>query len=524
MRSPLRKLPALLAAGTLVAASVLAAPPASALTDPDAGAAAPKVRTDVVVQSFDGTPIHTNFFPALGLQAGEKAPTVMVGPGFGLPGGRIPSTSTSTLIGSIGLAPLREAGYNVLTWDPRGFGFSGGEAYVNNPAYEGRDGQVLIDFIANQPEAALDAPGDPVLGMAGASYGGGIQFVLASMDDRVDAIAPTIAWNNLTTSLYKEGSFKSGWGSLLCLEGTLTGQLGELVGNSGALAAPVRKACREGMRYPNTLSPESLAYFESLTPQSMFTSITAPTLIIQGTVDTLFTLNEATRNYNLIKSAGTEVKMLQFCGGHGLCTSGVAGQDRITGAVLNWFSKHLDGNDVSTGPGFEFIDQLGTSRAADGYPAPVGSLTGTGKGTLLLSPAAVSGGVIAAAWAPVAVNAPVTAPAAATQVFGAPQLTLTYRGTSRTPNTHVYAQIIDKSRSSLVAGNQVTPVPLILDGTERTVTVPLEEISYLVTPQSRLVLQVTPSSSVYTSPKVTALTSFTASVSLPVIADYPVVQ
>ncbi|MEB7503863.1 alpha/beta hydrolase family protein [Arthrobacter koreensis] len=520
----MRKISALLAAGTLLAASFAAAPPASALTGPGTAAAPPQVRTDVVVPSFDGTPIHTNFFPALGLQAGDTAPTVMVGPGFGLPGSRLPSTTTSTLIGSIGIAPLREAGYNVVTWDPRGFGLSGGEAYVNNPAFEGRDGQVLIDFIAEQPEAELDAPGDPVLGMAGASYGGGIQFVLASLDERVDAIAPTIAWNNLTNSLYKAGSFKSGWGTLLCLEGTVTGQLGELVGNRGALAAPVRKACREGIGYPNTLSPESLAYFESLTPQSMFTSITAPTLIIQGTVDTLFTLDEATRNYNLIKSTGTEVKMLQFCGGHGLCSSGVAGPDRITGAVLDWFSKYLDGNDVSTGPGFEFIDQLGTTRAAEGYPAPVGSLTGSGKGTLLLSPAAVSGGVIAAAWAPVAVNAPVTAPAEATQVFGAPALTLTYRGTSRTPNTHVYAQIIDKSRSSLVAGNQVTPVPLVLDGTERTITVPLEEISYLVTPQSRLVLQVTPSSTVYTPPKVTALTTFTASVSLPVIGSYPVVQ
>lgn len=514
----MRKSLGLFTAGTLVLGSLLAAPAAQAAPD-----TAPAVRTGVVVESFDGTPIHTNFFPASGLQAGQQAPTVMVGPGFGLPGSRIPSTGTSTLIGSIGIAPLREAGYNVITWDPRGFGFSGGEAYVNNPAYEGRDGQALIDFIATQPEAALDAPGDPVLGMAGASYGGGIQFVLASMDQRVDAIAPTIAWNNLTSSLYKAGSFKSGWGALLCLEGTVTGQLGELVGNSGALAAPVRKACREGLSYPNTLSPESVAYFDSLTPESMFTSITAPTLLIQGTVDTLFTLDEATRNYDLIKSAGTEVKMLQFCGGHGLCSSGVAGPDRITGAVLNWFSKHLDGEPVSTGTDFEFIDQLGTTRASNGYPAPVGALTGTGKGNLILSPAAVSGGIIAAAWAPVAVNAAVPAPAAATQVFGAPQLTLTYRGTSRTPNTHVYAQIIDKSRSSLVAGNQVTPVPLILDGTERTLTVPLEEISYRVTPQSRLVLQVTPSSSVYASPKVTALTSFNASVSLPVIADYPVV-
>ncbi|MDN3905661.1 alpha/beta fold hydrolase [Arthrobacter sp. YD2] len=500
---------------TLAAVPAVAAPAAPT-------AAAPAARTDVVVTSFDGTPIHTNFFPATGLAAGQQAPTVMVGPGFGLPGGRLPVTSTSTLIGSIGIAPLREAGYNVVTWDPRGFGLSGGEAYVNNPAYEGRDGSAIIDYIAAQPEASLDAPGDPVLGMAGASYGGGIQFVLASQDQRVDAITPTIAWNDLTTSLYKAGSFKSGWGALLCAEGTALGQLGSLVGNQGALAAPVRKACREGLTYPNQLSAESIAYFESLTPESMFTSITAPTLIIQGTADTLFTLDEATRNYRLISSTGTPTKMLQFCGGHGLCNS-AAGPDRITPAVLNWFSKYLRDQPVDTGAAFEFIDQHGVTRAAPGYPEATGSLTGAGRGSMLLSPAAVSGAVVAAAVAPVAVNVPITSPAVTTSVFGAPQLTLTYKGSARQGSTHVYAQIIDKARASLVLGNQVTPVPLVLDGKEHTVTLPLEEVSYTVTSASRLVLQVTPATSVYAPPKATALTSFTASVTVPTVAAYPAV-
>ena len=516
----MRKQLGILAAAAGLLGSSLAAVPAAWAAPVQT--AAPAIRTDVVITSFDGTPIHTNFFPATGLASGQQAPTVMVGPGFGLPGGRLPVTPTSTLIGSIGIAPLRDAGYNVVTWDPRGFGLSGGEAYINNPQYEGRDAQAIVDYIADQPEARLDAPGDPVLGMAGASYGGGIQFVLASQDPRVDAIAPTIAWNDLATSLYKEGAFKTGWGALLCAEGSALGQLGSLVGNQGALSAPVRKACKEGLIYPNRLSAESLAYFTSLTPDEMFTSITAPTLIIQGTADTLFTLSEATRNYELIRSTGTPTKMLQFCGGHGLCNS-AAGPDRITPAVLNWFNKYLRDAPVSTGSAFEFIDQHGVTRAAPGYPEATGSLTGSGKGPLLLTPAALSGAVVAAAVAPSAVNVPISAPAVTTSVFGAPQLTLTYRGYAPQGNTHVYAQIIDKARASLVLGNQVTPVPLILDGREHTLTMPLEEVSYTVTSASRLVLQVTPATSVYALPKATALTSFTASVAVPAVAAYPVV-
>jgi len=133
---------------------------------------------------------------------------VLMGPGWGgagdeneAPGGTI--------------ARLREAGFNVLTWDPRGFGASGGIVTVNDAAFEGRDVQVLLDFVAAQPQAQLDAPGDPRAGMAGASYGGGIQFVTAAIDKRVDAITPQIAWHSLGTSLYREQIVKTGWAGLL---------------------------------------------------------------------------------------------------------------------------------------------------------------------------------------------------------------------------------------------------------------------------------------------------------------------
>src|SRR5439155_23028943 len=110
---------------------------------------------------------------------------------------------------------LNSAGYNVLTWDPRGFGNSGGTVEIDSADFEGRDVQRLIDWVAQQPGVRLDGTGDPRVGMAGASYGGGIQLVTAAIDCRVDAIVPQIAWHSLDTSFYKAQTVESGWGALL---------------------------------------------------------------------------------------------------------------------------------------------------------------------------------------------------------------------------------------------------------------------------------------------------------------------
>src|SRR3954470_22181943 len=184
---------------------------------------------DATVTSFDGTQIAVHFFPAAGLASGAKAPTVLFGPGWGSGGETDDESATDTGTGIVGVGPLRHAGYNVVTWDPRGFGSSGGTVEVDSPAFEGRDVQALIDFVAHQPEAQLDAPGDPRLGMSGGPYGGGIQLgnappdrpagrarlVPAALARRVDAIVPDIAWQSLVTSLYKQQTVKTGWASLL---------------------------------------------------------------------------------------------------------------------------------------------------------------------------------------------------------------------------------------------------------------------------------------------------------------------
>ena len=46
-------------------------------------------------------------------------------------------------------------------------------------------------------------------------------------------------------------------------------------------------------------------------------AIRVPTLLVQGTADTLFTLDEAMTNYRILRGNGVPAKMVWFCGGHG---------------------------------------------------------------------------------------------------------------------------------------------------------------------------------------------------------------
>ena len=173
------------------------------------------------VQSFDGTPITFYWFPAIGLADGQTAPTVLQGPGFGGKAQSDPDAKSSSSIPGVG--DLRRAGYNVLTWNPRGISPSGGQAQLNNPDFEGRDVSALLTWVSQQPQAQLDVAGDPRVGMTGGSYGGGIQLSTAGIDPRVDAIVPVIAWNSLQTSLYKAQTIKSSWVNALLVGATRPG-------------------------------------------------------------------------------------------------------------------------------------------------------------------------------------------------------------------------------------------------------------------------------------------------------------
>src|SRR4051812_46396332 len=344
---------------------------------------------DATVTSFDGTQIVLSFFPAEGLQPGQKAPTVLEGHGWGGTRDTDQNSASSEQTGNVGLGPLRRAGFNVLTWDARGFGSSGGTVEVDSPDAEARDVSALIDWLAQQPEAKLDAPGDPRVGMTGVSYAGGIELVTAPRDKRIDAIAPIIAWHSLLTSLYKEDTVKGGWASALYALGVPT--------SKGRLDPHITSAFTTGAS-SGTLSGDDRAWFDSRGPADLVKQITISTFLVEGTADTLFTLHEAITNYAILRANNVPAKMMWFCGGHGVCLTGSGPAGHIEAAVIAWLQRYVAGKAVDTGPRFEWLADDAQWRSAADYSVPAGApIVAGGSGTLAVNPGDAASGTVATA-------------------------------------------------------------------------------------------------------------------------------
>ena len=124
---------------------------------------------------------------------------------------------------------LARAGFAVLTWSARGFGASTGQIGLDSPDYEVKDVEQLVTWLARQPRVLLDHPGDPRVGITGASYGGGISLLAAAYDHRIDAVVAQSTWNNLATALFPNGAgggpaggvFKRQWAGLLFTQGSV---------------------------------------------------------------------------------------------------------------------------------------------------------------------------------------------------------------------------------------------------------------------------------------------------------------
>lgn len=473
------------------------------------------VPSDLTITSFDGTELRVHWFPTEAATGDEPAPTVLMGPGWSLPGDT--SREGAGLFGALSIGSMNEAGYNVLTWDPRGFGASTGAAEVNAPDVEGRDAQILLDWVAEQPEALTERDGDPRVGMVGFSYGGGIQLTLAGIDCRVDVIVPGLAWNSLETSLFRSETMKSGWAGLL------------VSGAGGGTVDPhVLDAYDEGLM-TGVLSDENREWFDERGPGSELVGrIRIPTLIVQGTVDTLFTLDEAVRNHEILRTNDVPTAMLWFCGGHGSCRTEEGDTSRVSDRTFAWLDHHLKGDtSVDTGAAFEFVDQYGTWWSADRFPvergAPVtatgsGSLTLVADGGATLTTPLDGGGILDGLVSDItpgpathSVDVAIVGPDTPATVLGAPTLRLRYRGELDDPSgerpTRVFAQLVDVEHG-VVIGNQITPVPVRLDGGTHTVELPLETIAQHLTEGAELTLQLVATTSAYTEPQLGGRVTF----------------
>ena len=315
---------------------------------------------------------------------------------------------------------------------------------------------------------------------------------------------PTIAWNNLNTSLYKSGAPKTSWGALLTAALILT----------GAQVDPQIYTAVATALLTGSLPHADQDFLDDRSPFGLLTDITAPTLLIQGTVDTLFSLQEAHENAIALIGKRVPTKVVWYCGGHGACISTTNDGEVIERATLDWLDRYVKGDlSVKTGPQFEWVDQHGRKFSSNVYPVPAGApltasteaggvlplvllLGGSGPNLRAFAAGPIGGllGILSGAKARNAVELTVPAKTTTTYIVGAPELEFTYSGTGA--SRHVYAQLVDDT-TGLVLGNQVTPIPVTLDGEKHTVKIPLEMVAHTLGPGETVTLQLVASAVEY---------------------------
>jgi ABC-2 type transport system ATP-binding protein len=286
---------------------------------------------------------------------------------------------------------LAEHGYAVLTWTAQGFGRSGGQIHLDSPDYEIKDAQRLLDWLATQPEVQKDGPGDPRVGVVGGSYGGALALMLAGQDQRVDAIVPQITWNDLAKAFLPQsadvsatGVFKKGWAGVFF--GSSTG------GDNPACGRFAADVCAAYLSMATTGQPDAatLALLHRSSPFPVLDRIKAPTLLIQGAVDTLFPLSEADANARGIAATGTPVRVAWFTGGHDGGVGPQSDQDRTKFLTLQWLDHYVKGDGAAPGTSFTYSRVAGFSALDRGLvttglsdPAYPG-IGGTGRTQVLV--------------------------------------------------------------------------------------------------------------------------------------------
>jgi pimeloyl-ACP methyl ester carboxylesterase len=219
--------------------------------------------------------------------------------------------------------PWLNKGYGVLSFDQRGFGESGGHAYVENPKVEGHDVLKLVRLISRLPWVRLDGKGDPRLGAIGGSYGGGYQFLGAFLEQErrgkpvFDALAPEITWYDLSQSLAPEDVVRTAWASALSAASV----------PSDALPPTVYAALVEGAAtgtWPDGSVPgeENMQkFFRRNGPKwhvDHGQKLDIPILFGQGTTDSLFPLQQGLANWQhaLTRRARHHSIFVAYNGGH----------------------------------------------------------------------------------------------------------------------------------------------------------------------------------------------------------------
>ena len=308
---------------------------------------------DYTIESWDGTKLEATFYTP---DASEPQPAVLMTHGWGAF-----RESPLTLPKAKHHA---KQGYNVLTYDSRGFGGSEGTVGLDGPN-EVKDAQRMVDWLANRPEVALDATDDPKVGMDGVSYAGGIQLSASAADDRIDAVVPRITWNDLQYSLAPNGVIKIGWLSVLL---GLGGISSSLIGPDTNIDPRLYDWYEDALK--TNQIPEAMLELNERRSFPYFDDYDTPTFLVQGWDDSLFKPIEAVRTYRSLQDSGVESRLAFYEGGHAPeeITVPLDQRGHMNGLATTWFDRHLRDESTDVPQSSTYLKQRGEFRDDDRFP------------------------------------------------------------------------------------------------------------------------------------------------------------
>jgi ABC-2 type transport system ATP-binding protein len=261
--------------------------------------------------------------------------------------------------------------------------------------------------------------------------------------------------------------------------------------------------------------------------QRVLPGIHAAVLDEQGVSDTLFDLNQGIANVTQAAANGAPVKLITFCGGHAAnisCLPNGNGAHLLDSAVT-WFAKYVKGDeDVDTGAAFEYQTQDGAFHSIGAVPT---NTVGTAEGDAVLvnqfvptNPGTPGLGTVIAAnpdLAPTATRLPIDLSGDVTTLLGIPHATYTYTGLGA--EAYVFAKLVDvdSAGTAVVVDDQVTPLKLtdLSPITTHTATVALNGVAWNVLPGHQLFLELTTTSTNFSSSRTPSGVLLHAKLSVP---------
>ena len=277
-----------------------------------AGAAPAAAPQELTITAADGTPLACALVEPDGTPPAGGWPAVMLFHGLGGKHQDMEPLATGFL------AP---AGFASLMCDARGHGASGGLFGLDGPT-DVADTQFLFTWLTARPEIS-----DTQIGALGISLGGGAVWNAAVAGVPFKAIVPVITWTSLLTALAPQGLSKSG----------LVVQLAQEV--PSARWDPTLLAAVPSLTTSTSMT-QVAALSAPRSPLTHLSSLTTPTLLIQGRHDFLFDIDQAEAAYKLLKGP----KRLYLGDlGHPPAANPAAEQPTYFGEAVQWFQRYLDG-------------------------------------------------------------------------------------------------------------------------------------------------------------------------------------